>query len=181
MDEADDRTREAYKAKAKLEKKIAKLNRQLVDKDLEENTKRNKVIPVERPLPEIKREASAALAAAPPAPAPVPAPTTHQCTTSALSNSRAPLRPVIKSDITTTTTPTSTSTLKRTRDAEVDEKPLPAEAVMLPPTMTSLSATKKPIQRTSFTPKRNISAGAENAYTGSAARNIFGGGRIEDS
>jgi hypothetical protein len=44
VDEADDRTREAFKAKAKLEKKISKLTRQLGDKELEANTKRNKVI-----------------------------------------------------------------------------------------------------------------------------------------
>lgn len=178
VDEADDRTREAYKAKIKLEKKVAKLTRQMADKELEANTKRNKVIPLEpasapTPIP-------VAEAAVPAAPAMPVAPNSHQRTPSG----RAPLRPVARVDATSqvpvaaaAATPT---TLKRTRDVEADEKPLPAEAIMLPPT-APVSLTKKPLARTSFTPKRNITAGTLVGNGASANKNQPGSAGNNDS
>lgn len=182
VDEADDRTREAYKAKVKLEKKLAKLTRQMADKSLEENTKRNRVIPLEPTGVPVKGSTTLAV----PAPVPSmsatmaplqPAPVLHSRTPSGLS-SRTPLRPVNQLDPTSQVPVATPTSLKRHRDIEGDEKPLPADAIMLPPSSTPLAITRKtPIQRTSFTPKRNIGvgAGAENAINGSATRTVFGG------
>jgi hypothetical protein len=152
VDEADDRTREAFKTNAKLEKKIAKLNRQLGDKELEANTKRNKVIAIPDPAP-VQRPIA-------------PTPTTH----------RAPLRQVenLEPPAAITSTPGS---LKRLREGEEDQKPLPAEAIMLPPSAPT-SITSKTPSRKAFTPKRNLVSGAENADLRSGARNIFGTGGI---
>jgi hypothetical protein len=167
VDEADDRTREAFKAKAKLDKKIAKLTRQLGDKELEENTKRNKVISLD-PIPA-------------PAPAQAARPASVQMAPPISSiplNQRAPLRPVgnLESPAQIISTP---GKLKRHREGDESEKVLPAEAIMLPPSAPSSISSKSPHsrvssksprgQRRSFTPKRNI--GTENA----GARNIFGG------
>lgn len=153
MDEADDRTREAFKAKAKLDKKIAKLTRQLGDKELEANTKRNKVISLD----------------------PVPAPPTRLASTQMPPPTsttplvqRAPLRPVdnLEPAAHIVSTP---GTLKRHREGDEAEKQLPAEAIMLPQSAPSTVSSKSPhSQRKSFTPKRTI---GQNV----AARNIFGG------
>lgn len=163
VDEADDRTREAYKAKAKLEKKIAKLTRQLGEKESETTKNRSKVLAVDSATIEVK-------------PTPVVEATTvvntvtstHQRTPSGLTASRAPLRPVSHHDSTTQVPAATPTSLKRHRDVEGEEKPLPAEAIMLPPSNPLQSILKKTPSRTSFTPKRNISAGAENA------RSVYG-------
>jgi hypothetical protein len=165
VDEADDRTREAFKAKAKLDKKIAKLTRQLGDKELEENTKRNKVISIE------------------PTPAPISRPTTLQMPpptsiTPSTQRDRAPLRPVgnLEPAAHILTTPGS---LKRHRDGDETEKQLPAEAIMLPLSAPSSISSKSPhSHRRSFTPKRTIgteNAGARNIFStgGGVARNVF--------
>jgi hypothetical protein len=155
VDEADDRTREAFKANAKLEKKIAKLNRQLGDKELEANTKRNKVIAIPEPTP---------------APVAVYKQMAPPRTTAPLSD-RTPLRPMdnLEPGAIIFSTPVS---LKRVREGDEDQKPLPAEAIMLPPSAPT-SVTNKTPNRRSFTPKRNIGSGAENA---DVRRNIFGSG-----
>jgi len=156
VDEADDRTREAFKAKAKVDKKVAKLTRQLGDKELEMNTKRNKVIAMPDPTPISKPVLSQM---APPA------------STTPLIQQRAPLRSVdnLEPAAHIVSTPGS---LKRLREGDEDQKPLPAEAIMLPPSAPS-SISKTPNRR-SFTPKRTVSGGAENADMKSGARNIFG-------
>lgn len=171
VDEADDRTREAYKAKVKLEKKLAKLTRQLTDKSLEENTKRNRVIPVE-PVTQVSKPVTAAPSAPPPALQ--PAAVLHQRTPSASLNARTPLRPVNQLDLSAQVPLATPTSLKRYRDIDGDEKPLPADAIMLPPSapLSSTRKTSSQQQRTSFTPKRNIVTGAENANT---TRTIFGG------
>jgi hypothetical protein len=163
VDEADDKTRDAYKANARLEKKIAKLNRQLGDKELEANTKRNKVIAIPDPTP-------------PPAPAPAPVPAYKQMapsrTTAPLSD-RTPLRSV--DNLEPAAVISSTASLKRVREGDEDQKPLPAEAIMLPPSAPT-SATSRTPNRRSFTPKRNMTSGTENADIRLGARNIFGSG-----
>lgn len=171
VDEADDRTREAYKAKVKLEKKLAKLTRQLTDKALEENTKRNRVIPVEPVTQPTKPMTSAPSA---PPPALQPAAVLHQRTPTVPLGTRTPLRPVNQLDSSAQVPLATPTSLKRHRDIDGDEKPLPADAIMLPPSAPLSSTRKTPSQqqRTSFTPKRNIMIGAENANT---TRTIFGG------
>lgn len=175
VDEADDRTREAYKAKVKLEKKLAKLTRQLTDKALEENTKRNRVIPVEPVVQETKPLTTTP--AAPPAAALQPAPILYHRNPSATVNARTPLRPVNQLDPSAQVPIATPTSLKRHRDIDTDEK-LPADAIMQPPSASApLSISKltpSQQQRTSFTPKRNILIGAENANA-NAKRTIFGG------
>jgi hypothetical protein len=144
VDEADDRTREAFKVKAKLEKKISKLTRQLGDKELEANTKRNKVIAIPDPIPPPARLSSAQM----------PPPTS-----TAPMIQRTPLRPVgnLESAAHIVATP---GTLKRHREGDESEKPLPAEAIMLPPSAPSSISSKSPhSQRRSFTPKRIMDRG----------------------
>ncbi|WWC64650.1 uncharacterized protein I303_107261 [Kwoniella dejecticola CBS 10117] len=51
VDEADDRTREAFKANAKLEKKLGKLQRQLETAQVEKNTALNKLATQPQPQP----------------------------------------------------------------------------------------------------------------------------------
>lgn len=176
VDEADDRTREAYKAKVKLEKKLAKLTRQLADKALEENTKRNRVIPVEPVIQDTKPPTSTP--AAVPPPTLQPAPVLYHRTPSTTVNARTPLRPVNQLDPSAQVPIATPTSLKRHRDIDNDEKPLPADAIMQPPSATaplSISRlTPSQQQRTSFTPKRNILIGAENAHA-TTKRNIFGG------
>jgi hypothetical protein len=159
VDEADDRTREAFKAKAKVDKKVAKLTRQLGDKELEMNTKRNKVIAMPDPTPVTK---------------PVLSQMAPPTSTIPLIPHRAPLRQVnhLEPAAHIVSTPGS---LKRVREGDEDQKPLPAEAIMLPPSAPS-SITSKTPNRRSFTPKRTIGGGAENADMKSGARNIFGSG-----
>lgn len=157
MDEADDRTREAFKTKAKLDKKIAKLTRQLGDKELEANTKRNKVISIPDPIP-IPASTRVSSVQMPPPTSTIP---TFQ---------RTPLRPVgnLESAAHILSTP---GTLKRHREGDESEKPLPAEAIMLPPSAPSSISSKSPhSHRRSFTPKRTI--GTEN----NVSRNIFSTG-----
>jgi hypothetical protein len=154
VDEADDRTREAFKAKAKLDKKIAKLTRQLGDKELEANTKRNKVITIPDPTP---APASTRLSSVQ-----MPPPTS--------TIQRTPLRPVgnLETAAHIVSTP---GTLKRHREGDESEKQLPAEAIMLPPSAPSSISSKSPrSHRKSFTPKRTI--GTEN----NGSRNIFSTG-----
>lgn len=155
MDEADDRTREAFKVKAKLEKKISKLTRQLGDKELEANTKRNKVIAIPDPIPPPARLSSVQM----------PPPTS-----TAPMIQRTPLRPVGNLESAAHIVPTP-GTLKRHREGDESEKPLPAEAIMLPPSAPSSISSKSPhSHRRSFTPKRTI--GTEN----NGSRNIFSTG-----
>lgn len=78
---------------------------------------------------------------------------------------RAPLRPVNPFEPTSQLQNTPTS-LKRLREKDAgDEKPLPAEAIMLPPSSNPVfAAAISAIKRTpkSFTPKRNLVFGGEN-------------------
>jgi len=153
VDEADDRTRDALKVQAKLNKKIAKLTRQLGDKELEENTKRNKVISIDPASTPVTRPMSLQM----------PPPTS----TTPLIRDRAPLRPV--GNLEPAALISTPGTLKRHRDGDEAEKQLPAEAIMLPPSAPASVSSKSPhSQRRSFTPKRNH--GTEN----SVVRNIFG-------
>ena len=172
VDESDDRVREMYKTNAKLEKKAAKLQRQLTAATIATETASNTAA---------NKAASAAVMGPPqlpvpskvPPPAPIPAPVA--CTP------RQPLRPVNVFEPMSQQTP-SVVGAKRLREGEWDEKPLPAECIVLPP---SVGSAKKPLVRTAFTPQRgnvfahphqthsNTKSTITNAFARPPAPNVF--------
>jgi hypothetical protein len=186
VDEADDRVREIYKTNAKLEKKVAKLQRQLMATSTETQTALNTVMNAK--LSSVSASSSVAAAAAqtvasaapavpsratvpPPVPTPkaAPAPTTSNQAAITLSPARAPLAPqprsalrsvniFDKSQQSMTVTSTPTAGAKRLREEPPDEK-LPAEAIMLPPANLKVSPFKAGT-RTGFTPRSSASTAA---------------------
>ena len=112
VDEADDRVREVYKSKAKSEKKVAKLQRQLAtaatDNETAANTAANKVIP----LPPSDTQSAPSI---PTKTGPSP---------------RAPLRSI--NIFAEPRQPIVAAGMKRTREKDEPEKPLPAECIVLP-------------------------------------------------
>jgi predicted nucleic acid-binding Zn-ribbon protein len=191
VDEADDRVREAFKSKVKLEKKVGKLQRQLAaataaDSETASNTAANKnlsLAALEMPPPPVPVSITAPIASATiaatratpsgvqstpfftPRSAPLPSPSTRQ-----------PLRPVNVFD--PKPSPSSAG-LKRQREG--DEKQLPAEMILLPPVNVD-TATKRPV-KLGFTPSRSLNAlnvrgtaGDQNVPVSerrSMSRNIF--------
>lgn len=153
MDEADDRTREMYKTNAKLQKKVAKMERQLTSKPAapaveiphttdditRRNTIANEIIPVVTtsmappPLPfASKISANPAVGATP---------------------TRQPLRPV--ANIFEATTPSIVGA-KRAREVEADAKPPQVDFITFPPTSAAPppSSAKRTPGRQGFTPTR---------------------------
>lgn len=134
-----------YKTNAKLEKKVAKLQRQLtsastnvvVDQTVA-NTIANKNIAPASEMP----------------PPPVPAPVVKVTAASAVQ--RQPLRSINVFDV-AKTGQTPLAGAKRQRETDGDEKPLPAECITLPPTTAVIPPTsaKKTPSRASFTPQRS--------------------------
>jgi hypothetical protein len=124
VDEADDRVKEVYKEKVKLEKKVAKLQRQLVsatstaNAETAANTAANKHIP-----------APAAMEMPPP---PVPKMVTSTPKAAGLgkipASPRQPLRPVA-----VLAEKALSPGLKRAREERLDEKPQAVEMILLPP------------------------------------------------
>lgn len=119
VDDADDKVREVYKEKSKLEKKVAKLQRQLATANTTPetvaNTAANRSIPVTAdmaPPPSSARSLGVAF--------------TPQSAIAA--SPRQPLRPVNVFD-----PKPSPGGLKRAREEKIDEKPLPAECILLSP------------------------------------------------
>ena len=113
VDEADDRVREAFKAKTKLEKKVAKLQRALAaastDHETAANTAANKNIPV-------------------------PASTPRSKSMSVLPVERTPLRSVNIFDTSQTQALTSPGQgIKRPREGEEGEKKMPPDCIVLQP------------------------------------------------
>ncbi|ORX40644.1 hypothetical protein BD324DRAFT_678089 [Kockovaella imperatae] len=139
VDEADDRVREAFKAKTKLEKKVAKLQRHLAaattaDDETAANTAANKIIPVELVEPV----------------------TATPRTKAALPVERAPLRNVNIFDTSQTrqtcdeVTTSPGSGLKRQREMDEGEKKVPAECIVLHNSSPPRAGVRKDRVRASF-------------------------------
>ncbi|WWC94764.1 hypothetical protein V866_001613 [Kwoniella sp. B9012] len=177
VDEADDRTREAFKTNAKLEKKLGKLQRQLEAAQVEKNTALNKL--ATQPQAQPRQPAVTASSSAPtivsaavvaPAPAPALAPTLTQTVAAAPPTTtkprvvsapspiqRTPLSSVNifqPSSNTHDPSPFPTSGHKRHREDD-PVKPNPTvDAIIQPPSMKSISPHRP---KSSFTPQRGIS------------------------
>ncbi|OXG17997.1 hypothetical protein C367_04810 [Cryptococcus neoformans Ze90-1] len=163
VDEADDQTREAFKANAKLERKVGKLQRQLDQAQLELNTALNKLMssqPV-APAPIARSQPASSIAAQRTAMPPPPVSTSAPTQSPALSTNATRTAHIIPPNIFSPPT-IPNSGQKRLREADdAESAPKPAEAIMLPP--TSIISPRKPLgTRPSFTPQRGIS---EKAYT----------------
>lgn len=163
VDEADDQTREAFKANAKLERKIGKLQRQLDQAQLELNTALNKLMssqPV-APAPIARSQPASSIAAQRTAMPPPPVSTSAPTQSPALSTNATRTAHITPPNIFSPPT-IPNSGQKRLREVDdAESAPKPAEAIMLPP--TSIISPRKPLgTRPSFTPQRGIS---EKAYT----------------
>nr|XP_019003311.1 uncharacterized protein I203_04349 [Kwoniella mangroviensis CBS 8507]OCF66772.1 hypothetical protein I203_04349 [Kwoniella mangroviensis CBS 8507] len=175
VDEADDRTREAFKTNAKLEKKLGKLQRQLEAAQVEKNTALNKLATQAQAQPRQPAVTSSSsaptiISAAVVAPAPAPAPTPTQSVAAAPPTTtkprvvsapspiqRTPLSSVNifqPSSNTHDSSPIPTSGHKRHREDD-PVKPYPTvDAILQPPSMKSISPHRP---KSSFTPQRGIS------------------------
>ncbi|TYJ58821.1 hypothetical protein B9479_000253 [Cryptococcus floricola] len=148
VDEADDQTREAFKAKAKLERKIGKLTRQLEQAQTDVNTAMNKLLSSKPIAPSPAKRASA--------PVPVPSrtsmpppPTTAQAAPAPVSRTPRAIPPNIFSP------PTAPgSGHKRSRENDDAEAIRPVEAIMLPASSNIISPRKALGSKSSFTPQR---------------------------
>ena len=140
LDESDDRVRDMYKNNAKLEKKIAKLSRQIATAETAANTAANRSI-------------SAPLASMAPPPIPLPKTVPIPAAPIAAPSPRQPLRPV---NIFEPSQQTPSIGSKRGREADGDEKPLPADCILLP---QSNEKAKIAVSRTAFTPQRGAAHG----------------------
>ncbi len=149
-----------YKNNTKLEKKVAKLTRQLATAETAANTAANRLV------------------SAPVVPmGPPPVPASKAVPTIATTTPRQPLRPVNVFEPSQPQTPSIGS--KRGREGDGDEKPAPVECIVLPP---SAEKAKKPIVRTAFTPQRggayfamreNANIFANPDLTGSATKPVI--------
>ncbi|ODO05693.1 hypothetical protein I350_04753 [Cryptococcus amylolentus CBS 6273] len=148
VDEADDQTREAFKAKAKLERKIGKLTRQLEQAQTDVNTAMNKLLSSKPIAPSPAKRASG------PVPVPSrtsmpPAPTTAQAAPAPVSRTPRAIPPNIFSP------PTAPgSGHKRSRENDDAEAMRPVEAIMLPASSNIISPRKALGSKSSFTPQR---------------------------
>lgn len=146
LDESDDRVRDLYKNNSKLEKKVAKLSRQLATAETAANTAANKSI-----------AGPAVPMGPPPIPLAKPAPPPSPAST---------LRQPLRQGQVNVFEPTPSIGSKRGREGEVDENPMPAECIVLPP---SAEKAKKHVVRTAFTPQR----GGVHAFASRENNNIF--------
>ncbi|WVR07741.1 hypothetical protein IAU60_004784 [Kwoniella sp. DSM 27419] len=190
VDEADDRTREAFKANAKLEKKIGKLQRQLEAAQVAHNTALNKALaatPVAAP-------ATAPVSSVMPPPAALPrGPSTQPAVTAnATAAQQASIKPRVVSAPASTgfsfATPTQSartplssvnnifaappsSGQKRHREADDAEIIKPTEAIMLPPAPSPVAPSPRRAlgPKSHFTPQRNAFAPIRkmNVFAGS--------------
>ncbi|WVQ84313.1 hypothetical protein IAT38_006465 [Cryptococcus sp. DSM 104549] len=174
VDEADDQTREAFKANAKLERKIGKLQRQLDQAQLDKNTAINKLLssqpvhhaptPKAQPAPAPAAPAATVAPVAPVArsmlppvvapPAPSPLPTTAPISTAAPIRTPRAMPNIFSPP--TSSAPIPTSGHKRHRETDEVQPTKPADAIMLPPSSTS--PRKVLGARSAFTPQRGYSA-----------------------
>ncbi|WVW86097.1 hypothetical protein I302_108136 [Kwoniella bestiolae CBS 10118] len=170
VDEADDRTREAFKTNAKLEKKLGKLQRQLEAALVEKNTALNKL--ATQPQPQVVTSSSSApvmKSAAPSQPPSAPVSTqavkprvaSAPSTLPPTQTQRTPLSSVNifqpSPNTHTSVSPARIPTSGHKRHREDDPvKPLPTvDAILQAPTKT-ISPHKA---RSSFTPQRGLTTG----------------------
>ncbi|WWC71952.1 uncharacterized protein I206_105911 [Kwoniella pini CBS 10737] len=164
VDEADDRTREAFKANAKLEKKLGKLQRQLETAQVEKNTALNKLAtqPIIAPPPQPISQVNSA-------------PTTKQRVVSApspanIQTQRTPLSSVNIFKPTPNSNPNSNLEENTNANAKIghkrhreDEpiKSIGTEAILQTPDMTkpiikTQSVSPNKTNKSSFTPQRGL-------------------------
>ncbi|WRT70291.1 uncharacterized protein IL334_007289 [Kwoniella shivajii] len=175
VDEADDRTREAFKSNAKLEKKIGKLQRQLEASQVEKNTALNKL--ASRPIPTPTTSISRPVESQPTSVAPSSTPAAPAATTTttpafvakprvvsapaSTPSQRTPLSSVniFQPSPNNHVNPPSTGHKRHREDDPVKPK---VEAIMqLQPIPPHSYSPRKPIKST-FTPQRGVFAPLTN-------------------
>ncbi|WVO14289.1 hypothetical protein L204_101921 [Cryptococcus depauperatus] len=155
VDEADDQTREAFKVNAKLEKKIGKLQRQLVQAQVDANTVLNKLMSSQPVAPAETHVLSAPTTSTSQVTKPMPPPPIVASQPASFVNEAVATRSSrsIPSNIFSPPTAPSSGHKRHREIDEVEVNPRPAEAIMQAPS-TSMSSRKILGNRASFTPQR---------------------------